>query len=223
MKQPTSKASRPGKGSDGTHRGRHTAPPALGPSKPTHHPSGPRTTSGTDSPPTNERTDRESVVEAIHTQLECLKYVGTIRENTPTGEGTPVSILLMPDLVFDFRAYNLRAQPARKVCAVGGRAARIACALLHLQDEDDATYHVHLLTETGNLGRLLLENEFTEAKSNRPSSRPPGASIGNIPRCTCCCHAAMLPPGGGWDWRQIGISLRRFSVEIAPEHQGAAG
>jgi len=124
-------------------------------------------TTGTSNASATDSSKRKNIVHTIHTQLECLKYVGTKKDNTPTGEGIEVSIALLPDLVFDFRAYNLNAMPPRKVCAVGGRAGRIACALLHLQDEDDATYRVHLLTRTGNLGRLLLENEFTMPGSSR--------------------------------------------------------
>lgn len=116
----------------------------------------------------------DEVVETVHAQLEYLKYVprsgrqarqDTLDGNTaasalevPAGEGIDISALLLPCLVLDFRKENLHAEG--KTCAVGGRAARIACALLHLQDEDDGTYRVNLLTKTGNLGRLLLENEF---------------------------------------------------------------
>jgi len=114
----------------------------------------------------------KSAIETIQTQLECLKYVGTRNGEVPTGQGMPLSILLLPDLVFDFRPYAMRREDhvsEGKVCAVGGRAARIACNLLHLQDENDATYRVHLMTRTGNLGRLLLADEFTLRGSKRPA------------------------------------------------------
>lgn len=115
-----------------------------------------------------------NIVETIHTQLECLKYVPRPAEEVSpgrsdgaalsqpsdksVGEGIDISLLLLPCLVFDFREGHLTKEG--KTCVVGGRAARIACTLLHLQDEDDATYRVHLLTKTGTLGRLLLQNEF---------------------------------------------------------------
>jgi FMN phosphatase YigB (HAD superfamily) len=118
--------------------------------------------------PTGFRTtpDHCNVVKVIHTQLESLKYVGTVRDNVPTGEGVDVSIVLLPDLVFDIRE-GFKDFPSRKICTVGGRAGRMTSILLHLLDQEDGTYRINLLTKTGNLGRLLLENEHTIAGSTR--------------------------------------------------------
>ena len=90
----------------------------------------------------------------------------------PSGRGLEVNVVVLPDLLLDFREYNLnpspdQVQPCGKVCAVGGRAARMACVLQHLLGDDDGTFRVHLLTRTGNLGRLLLENEFYRDPSRR--------------------------------------------------------
>ena len=107
---------------------------------------------------------RESVsdaVDLIHRQLECLKYIGTNRNGIPTGQGIDMDIVVLPDLLLDFRKENLDPAGTGSICAVGGRAARTACALLHLLDEDDDTYRVFLMTKTGNLGRLLMQNEFS--------------------------------------------------------------
>ncbi len=123
-------------------------------------------------------------VELIHTQLECLKYVGgTKKDGTPTGQGIDVSIALLPDLLLDFRAHKVKK--GGKKCAVGGRAARMACVLLHLLDDDDGTFSVRLLAKTGALGRLLVENQF----SGRPVQRSLESCLEHVvlregePRC----------------------------------------
>jgi len=64
-------------------------------------------------------------IEGIHTQLECLKYAGTKKRstNTPSGEGVDISILLLPDLVFDFRPYYINpeflASAVHNIAAIG--------------------------------------------------------------------------------------------------------
>ena len=64
-------------------------------------------------------------IEGIHTQLECLKCVGTKKRstNTPSGEGVDISILLLPDLVFDFRPYYINpeflASAVHNIAAIG--------------------------------------------------------------------------------------------------------
>ena len=120
--------------------------------------------------------------ETIFNQLEYLKYVGSLREPfagekgsgpIPTGEGIPIEIVMLPSILLDVRAQNILdpdSFPGRAT-VVGGRAARAACALLHLQDDYDGTYGVRLITRTGNLGRLLLESEFHDHRTGRPSRR----------------------------------------------------
>jgi phosphoglycolate phosphatase-like HAD superfamily hydrolase len=135
-------------------------------------------------------TKDNGVLVRVHSQLELLKYV-PIREwdlenDTSTdfyaGHGPELRIVTLPDLLVDFRAYNIRHRNERidqqatlsthattsleheldefSVCTVGGRAARTACALQHLLTDEDGTFRVNLLAKTGNLGRLLLQNEF---------------------------------------------------------------
>ena len=114
-------------------------------------------------------TDGNTMMKLVHHQLEFLKYVGGKRtvfddnsgqfKQVPTGQGIDVSIAMLPDLLVDLRHRNIRSADGN-VFAVGGRAARTACVLLHLLDEDDDTFSVQLITKTGNLGRLLLQNEF---------------------------------------------------------------
>ena len=117
-----------------------------------------------------------NAVDLIHRQLECFKYVGGSRDikgqsGLPSGEGMDVSLVLLPDLLLDVRYYNFH-DPQGRMLAVGGRSARMACALLHLLGEDDGTFQVHLLTKTGKLGRLLLENEFDTGRNGRRFSAP---------------------------------------------------
>ncbi len=111
-------------------------------------------------------TELVSITNMLHKQLECLKYIGgkTTAEK-PTGEGVDINILLLPCLALDFRQYNIGK--GKRVCTVGGRAARMACALLHLQDQEDGTYRIQLLARTGELGRILLANEFTAENAVR--------------------------------------------------------
>lgn len=113
----------------------------------------------------------------IHRQLEVLKYFGEERKITstrsvPTGQGMRVDITLLPDILLDIRRYNVNPNvPGATVCAIGGRAARTAVALLHLVDDNDGLFDVHLLTKTGNLGKLLLENEFYDSERKETYKR----------------------------------------------------
>lgn len=112
------------------------------------------------------RQPEERAANQVHRQLELLKYLGgRDRRNRPSGEGLRIDILLLPDLLIDFHQYNL--SESRNVCAVGGRAARLACALLHLASDDDATFGVHLLAKTGPLGYELLRQQFDVGESKR--------------------------------------------------------
>lgn len=106
--------------------------------------------------------DYLSIADSIHTQLEILKYIGGIdATGKPTGEGILLNIVTLPDLIMDIRKYNIKSpQKIDRICAVGGRSARTACILAHLIDEYDGIYIPHLITKTGNLGKLLIENEF---------------------------------------------------------------
>ena len=126
----------------------------------------------------------------VHRQLEFMKYVGGIRGKKsdgtpiPSGQGLEIGIVMLPDLLLDVRRYNFNTK--EPVFAVGGRAARMACALLHLLGEDDGTFQVYVLTKTGNLGRLLLENEFRIGESRRSFSNPFLEYVqlrGGQPRC----------------------------------------
>ncbi len=118
-----------------------------------------------------------SPVDMVHRHLECLKFVGGERElpppagrMVPSGQGLEVGVVLLPDLILDVREYNFKT--SKPIFAVGGRAARMASALLHLLGEDDSTFQVYLLTRTGNLGRLLLENELGIGSPRRSLSNP---------------------------------------------------
>lgn len=141
-----------------------------------------------------------SAVDLVHRQLEFLKYVPGCRPGKsgpePTGQGIEVDIVLMPDLLLDFRDYNVKHfNPHIKTCTVGGRAARMACVLLHLISDDDGTFNVHLLTRTGNLGRLLIENEFYDTGAKRVLAQClEGVSVGKSePRCAVWYEQAGPP------------------------------
>ena len=131
-----------------------------------------------------------TAIDLVHRQLEFLKYVPGWKPGKdgpePTGQGIEVDIALLPDLLLDFRDYNVEHFDSHiKTCTVGGRAARMACALLHLTSDDDGTFNVHLLTRTGNLGRLLLENEFYRTNAQRVLAQClESVSVGmSEPRC----------------------------------------
>ena len=98
----------------------------------------------------------------ILTQLELLKYIGgKDKSGNASGEGIPVDITVLPDFVLDIRKYNLGNLDINQRCiAIGGRSGRVACILSHLAELYDGFYRPHLITKTGNLGKLLLENEF---------------------------------------------------------------
>jgi phosphoglycolate phosphatase-like HAD superfamily hydrolase len=104
--------------------------------------------------------------DVVHRQLEYLKYIGS--QNTqgmPSGQGTEITIVLLPDLLID--VHKDRFRNGTGTCVVGGRAARLACVLLHLLTDDDGTYRVHLLAKTSPSGRALLEEQLRNAKSRR--------------------------------------------------------
>ncbi len=126
-----------------------------------------------------------SAVELTHRTLELLKYIGGYNEGRPTGEGISVEIVLMPDLLLDFRSRYLN-DFNRTTCSVGGRAARAACALLHLQSNEDQLFRCKLLTRTGNLGTLLLSNEFADTPASdifESACRPYVLQREREPRC----------------------------------------
>jgi len=130
-------------------------------------------------------------VKLIHSTLEYFKYIGGEREGEKTGEGLDVEIIVLPDLVLDFRAKNiyqkkLKKKKKKKICAVGGRAGRATCTLLHLLGNSDETFQCYLFTKTGNLGSLLLDNEFRETDAERifrSKFRPLIISRSGEPRC----------------------------------------
>jgi beta-phosphoglucomutase-like phosphatase (HAD superfamily) len=141
-----------------------------------------------------------SAVDLVHRQLEFFKYVPGCRPGKrgpePTGQGIELDIVLLPDLLLDFRDYNVQHfNPHIKTCTVGGRAARMACVLLHLISDDDGTLNVHLLTRTGNLGRLLVENEFYSTGTKRVWAQClESVSVGNSePRCAVWYEQASPP------------------------------
>ncbi len=109
-----------------------------------------------------KKSNYHSVVDEIHTQLEILKYIGGKDKNDrPTGEGISINIVTLPDIIMDIREYNIKSNNMKdRVCTIGGRSARVSSILAHLIDEYDGIYNPYLITKTGNLGRLLLENEF---------------------------------------------------------------
>lgn len=116
-----------------------------------------------------------NAVELVHRQLECLKYIGGRKDShekvrLPSGQGVEVGIVVLPDILIDVREFNLKK--GKGMFVVGGRAARMACALLHLLGRDDGTFQVYLLTKTGSLGRLLLKNEFCRESPLWPFPAP---------------------------------------------------
>jgi FMN phosphatase YigB (HAD superfamily) len=98
----------------------------------------------------------------IQRQLEYFKYVaGKDSQGYPSGEGINIDVVLLPDLVLDIRRYKLKSPNSKEKCiAIGGRSGRIACILAHLAELEDGFFRPHLVAKTGNLGKLLLENEF---------------------------------------------------------------
>jgi FMN phosphatase YigB (HAD superfamily) len=115
---------------------------------------------------------KQATIEIL-SQLELLKYIGgKDLKGLATGEGIPVDIVLLPDLVLDIRKYNLDIQNIDQKCiAIGGRAGRVACILGHLTEVYDDFYQPHLVAKTGNLGRLLIENEFYDKDHNLDSRK----------------------------------------------------
>jgi FMN phosphatase YigB (HAD superfamily) len=108
----------------------------------------------------------------IYSQFELLKYIGgKDKDGSASGEGVPIDIVLLPDIVLDIRQYNLDNSDNNQKCiAIGGRSGRVACILGHLIDIYDGSYRPHIVAKTGNLGKLLLENEFYN-KENLNDSR----------------------------------------------------
>lgn len=106
----------------------------------------------------------QHAVDLVHRTLEILKYVGHESKGKPTGEGVPVDIVTLPDLLFDFRSMYIN-DPEGRPCSIGGRAALAACSLLHLLSREDHTFRCRLLTKTGELGILLLTNELSKGES----------------------------------------------------------
>jgi hypothetical protein len=110
-----------------------------------------------------QRNSQEAV-DLVHSTLEILKYVGYKSIGKPTGEGVPVEIVALPDLLFDFWSMYIDV-PDGRPCSIGGRAALAACSLLHLLSPEDQTYRCKLLTKTGELGILLLTNELSKGRA----------------------------------------------------------
>ncbi len=115
---------------------------------------------------TNKNIYRDSI-DLVHRHLECIKYIGGERNNIKTGEGFDINIAILPDLLLDYRSMYLQNMDNQQICTIGGRSGRTACSLLHLLSNEDEIFNCYLITKTGNLGRLLLENEFKETSVER--------------------------------------------------------
>ena len=109
----------------------------------------------------------------IQKQFELLKYIGgKDKKGQASGEGISIDIVLMPDLVLDIRKYNLdNPKKSQKCIAIGGRSGRVSCILAHLTELYDGIYRPHLVAKTGNLGKLLIENEFYNKKDINDSRK----------------------------------------------------
>ncbi|MBN1575062.1 MAG: hypothetical protein JW913_00815 [Chitinispirillaceae bacterium] len=145
----------------------------------------------------------------IHDQLEFLKYIGgKDGKGVPTGEGYPVNIVSLPDLILDIRRYNVIPNNRERICAIGGRSARTACILAHLCDGFDGIYTPYLITKTGNLGKYLLENEFYYGGDscdtfNRRKLKRFIVERNGEPRCTIWNH----PCGNNFTTRDSGTEF----------------
>ena len=113
------------------------------------------------------KVETVDIAERVLRHLETLKYLGGQNESgQPSGEGIPIRLIVLPDLLVDFRKCNLEPGSGN-VCTVGGRAARVACSLLDLLNDEDGTFSVHLLTKTGVIGKVVLENAFRKHEASR--------------------------------------------------------
>ncbi|MBI5832020.1 MAG: HAD family hydrolase [Armatimonadetes bacterium] len=109
----------------------------------------------------------------VRRHLETLKYMSYPDDGgMPSGEGVPVEIVAMPDLVLDFREDALFSRdPRDKVLGIGGRAARLAMMLLDQSTDDDGLYRVHLATKTSPLGRYFLRDKQEARRCPQRSDR----------------------------------------------------
>jgi len=96
-------------------------------------------------------------IERSNTQIR-----GHESKGKPTGEGVPVDIVTLPDLLFDFG--RCTSTTGGRPCSIGGRAALAACSLLHLLSREDHTFRCRLLTKTGN-SDIASHNELSKGES----------------------------------------------------------
>lgn len=99
----------------------------------------------------------------VQTTIDYLKLCAD--HHTPTGEGVPVDITIMPDFVVDVdgaaihRLNESNDQPRGRIAAaeVGSRAGRVLYILAHLRDEDDDGFGLSYIAKTGMTGRAVLQ------------------------------------------------------------------
>ena len=128
--------------------------------------------------------DDKNAISLVHDTLECFKYIGGWRDKRRTGEGLETNIVILPDLLLDFRA-NAIAGAKGRVFVPGGHAGRAFCTLVNLLEDRDEAFECCLFVKTGNLGSLLLDNEFRETPAKRifeAKARPMIVSRAGEPR-----------------------------------------
>lgn len=110
------------------------------------------------------------LVDAILKVLVTLDYLKLcVDHNMPTGDGVPVDIVVMPDLVIDVdgatitrlnEQKHMHAKPMLAPAEIGSRAGRVVSILSHLRDLDDEGFRLHYITKTGHIGQAVLEDRF---------------------------------------------------------------
>jgi hypothetical protein len=103
--------------------------------------------------------------------FSTLDYLKLCAQSThrPTGEGIPLSIVVMPDFVVDvdgaaITKLNLDTEPdptgMLTAIDIGSRAGRILSILGQLRDMDDQQLELHYIAKTGAVGRAVLAERF---------------------------------------------------------------
>jgi hypothetical protein len=123
------------------------------------------TEAASDSKARDQETSLVDVALKVRYGLEHLKL-----------SGTPVSIAILPDLVFDFLheiafegLYKRRKmeRASKFIRDIGGHAGIAAKTLVTLQDKNEGTYDIQCIIKTGEIGRAVLEEYLVQYAKRR--------------------------------------------------------
>ena len=103
-------------------------------------------------------------VQLVDRTLNVLRYFGQEEDSAFTGESIEASIVVLPGLLLDIRVNDLLKKGEQKrVCSIGGKAARTARMLWGLVSPYDESITPYLITKTSPFGSLMLRNELAES------------------------------------------------------------